>query len=97
MWGIILSKQAVVVCAMCSDKHTFDKCKTLLDIDFLQKHFIAYCFQWKRTHRQITTAVNQLQSATLQSDATDGQDTVLDDSDTATDDDNEQNFYEEGE
>ena len=67
----------------------------MLDVDFLRKHFIAYCLQWKRTHRQITTAVNQLEAADTTD--TDDQDTVSDNSDTATDDDNEQDFCEEGE
>ena len=84
-------------CAICGDKHTFDKCKTLLDVSFLQKHFIAYCLQWKRTQRQMTTAVNKLRSDTFEADDTDGQDTVSNDSDTATDDDNEQDFYKEEE
>ena len=67
----------------------------MLDDDFLRKHFIAYCLQWKHTHQQTTTAVNQLEAADIAD--TDDQDTVSDNSDTATDDDNEQDFREEGE
>ena len=87
-----------MACAICGDKHTIDKCKILLDVDFLQKIFIAYCLQWTRTHCQITAAVNWLQSAALDSDGTDDQDTVLDDSDIATNDDdgNEPDFQQEG-
>ena len=85
-----------MACAICGDKHTFDKCKTLLDIDFLQKHFVAYCLQWKRTQQQMTTAINKIQSDALEADDTDGQDTVLDDSDIATDDDDGPNFQKEG-
>ena len=84
-----------MACAICGEKHSFKDCKTLLDVDFLRKHFIAYCLQWKRTHRQITTTVHQLEAAAL-ADA-DDQDTILDDSDTPTDDDNEQDFRAEGE
>ena len=59
-------------CAICGEKHSFHKCKTLLDISFLRKHFIAYCLQWKRTQRQMTTAVNKLRSDTFEADDTDG-------------------------
>ena len=85
-----------MACAVCGDKHTFDNCKFLLDVDFLRKHFIAYCLQWKRTHQQMTTAGNQLRSADVTAD-TDDQDTVSDDSDTATDDnDDKLDFPQEG-
>ena len=50
---------------------------------------------WKRTHRQITTTVHQLEAAAL-ADA-DDQDTVSDNSDTPTGDDNEQDFSAKGE
>ena len=95
----VLSKQNkftdVMARAICGEKHSFKDCKTLLDFDFLRKHFIAYCLQWKCTHRQITTAVHRLEAAAL-ADAND-QDTVSDNSDTPTNDDNEQNFCAEGE
>ena len=84
-----------MACAICGEKHSFKDCKTLLDVDFLRKHFIAYCLQWKRTHRQITTAVHRLEATALAD--TNDQDTISDDSDTAMDDDNEQDFCEEGE
>ena len=84
-------------CAICGDKYTFDKCKALLDVTFLQKHSIAYCLQWKGTQQQMTTAVNKIRSDAFEVDDTDGQDTVLNNSDTATDDNNEQTFCEEGE
>ena len=86
-----------MACAICGEKHSFNDCKTLLDVDFLKKHFIAYCLQWKRIHRQITTAVDRLEAAVV-ADAND-QDTVLDNSnsDTTADDNNEQDFCEVGE
>ena len=87
-----------MACAISSEKHSFIDCKTLLDVEFLRKYFIAYCLQWKHTHRQIITAVNRLEASDIADIAdTDDQDTVSDDSDTAMDDDNEQNFCEEGE
>ena len=85
-------------CAICGDKHTFKECKTLLDVDYLQWYFLAYCLQWKRIHRQTTTAVNQLEAADIADIAdTDVQNTVSDNSDMTTDDDNEQDFCKEGE
>ena len=84
-----------MACAICGEKHSFKDCKTLLDVDFLRKHFIAYCLQWKRTHRQINIAVHQLEATTL-ADTSD-QDTVLVDSAMATDDKNGQDLCEEGE
>ena len=81
-----------MACAVCGEKHSFKNCKTLLDVDFLGKNFIAYCLQWKHTHRQITTVVNRLEAATLA--ATNDQDTVLNDSDSDT---TEQDFRKEGE
>ena len=84
-----------MACAICGEKHSFKDCKTLLDVDFLQKHFIAYCLQWKHTHRQITTVANWLEAADIAD--TNDQYTVSDDSDTAADDDNEQDFCKEGE
>ena len=59
----------------------------MLDVAFLRKHFIANCLQWKRTHRQITTAINQLEASDIAD--TDNQDIVSENSDTATDGDNE--------
>ena len=87
-------------CAVYGVKHSFDKCSTILnDIPYLQKHFIAYCLQWKCTQKQMTTimAVNKIQAAALGADGADDHGIVLDDSDTATDDDDEQDFCREGE
>ena len=84
-----------MACAICGDKYIFIDCKTLLDVDFLRKHFIAYCLQWKHTHRQITTAVNWLEAANIAD--TDDHDTVSDKSDTAMCDDNAQDFRAVGE
>ena len=90
-------------CDICGDKHSFDKCTILNDIPYLQKHFIAYYLQWKRTQKQMITitAVNRTQAAALEADGTDDHDIVLDDSDsnTATDDndDDNQEFFKEGE
>ena len=52
-----------MACAICGEKYSFKDSKTLLDVDYLRKQLIAYCLQWKHTHRQITTAVNQLEAA----------------------------------
>ena len=79
-----------MACALCGEKHSFKDCKTLLYVDFLRKHFIAYCLQWKSTHRQINTAVNQLEAAPVADD--NDQETVLDNSDSdTTADDNKMN------
>ena len=39
-----------MACAICGEKGSFKDCKTLLNVDFLRKHFIAYCLQWKFTY-----------------------------------------------
>ena len=86
-----------MACAICGEKHSFKDCKTLLDVEFLKRHFIAYCLQQKPTYQQITTGVNQLEAAAVAD--TDDQDTISDnsDSDTTADDNNEQDFREVGE
>ena len=85
-------------CAICGDKHTFDRCTILNDIPYLQKHFFVYCLQWKQTQKQMTTitGINKIQAATLEVDGADDHDIDLDNSNTAIDDDNnEQEFCTE--
>ena len=36
-------------CAICKKPHKFDKCPILQDINYLRKHFIAYCLMMNRT------------------------------------------------
>lgn len=82
--------------AICREKHQFKKCHSLLDIEYLKKHFIAYYLLWNRTQKQMKLAVNQIKAATVAAtdDDTNG-DTGIDDSDTTTD--NDQDFQEGGE
>ena len=86
-------------CAICGDKHTFDKGSISNDIPYLRKHFFAYCLQWKQTQKQMTTitAVNKVQAATLDACGDDDHDIVSDNSNTTTDnDDDVQDFCTEG-
>ena len=47
-------------CAICKKPHKFDKCPILQDINYLRKHFIAYCLMMNRTTKQMELAVNKI-------------------------------------
>ena len=65
-------------CAVCGKQHSFDKCPILLNIPFLQKHFINYCMQMNKIQKQMVTAIQKV-------DATWGV-TASDDDDSDDDD-----------
>ena len=47
-------------CAICKKPHKFADCPILQDINYLRKHFIAYCLMMNRTTKQMELAVNKI-------------------------------------
>ena len=44
-------------CAICNNKHTFDKCPILNDIPYSKKHSISFCLQMNKTQKQMIAAI----------------------------------------
>ena len=84
--------------AICKKPHKFDKCPILQDINYLRKHFIAYCLMMKRTTNQMELAVNKItaQISKLAADDVDTDtDSTSDSSESETTDDNQD--FQQGE
>ena len=47
-------------CAICKKPHRFKDCPILADIEFLKKHFIAFCLMMNKTTKQMEINVNRL-------------------------------------
>ena len=71
-------------CAVCHKKHSFEKCPILLNIPFLQKHFINYCIQMNKVQKLMVASIQKI-------DATWG---VTDSDDDSTNGDDDHNGHD---
>ena len=68
-------------CAICQKQHKFGDCPILQNIEFLKKHFIAFCLMMNRTTKLMEREVKKI-TANINKLATD----VADDDDDAASD-----------
>ena len=70
-------------CAVCGRQHSFEKCPILLNIPFLQKHFINYCIQMNKVQKQMVTSIQKVDATwgvtASDDDSSDGDDVSNDD------------------
>ena len=75
-------------CAVCGKQHSFEKCPILLNIPFLQKHFINYCIQMNKVQKQMVTSIQKVDATW---GVTDYEDDSTDDNDVDGDDNSNNN------
>ena len=84
-------------CAVCGKQHSFEKCPILLNIPFLQKHFINYCIQMNKVQKLMVASIQKVDATWGVPDSSDDSS----DSDDVTNDDdssnNEADFQKEEE
>ena len=75
-------------CAVCGRQHSFEKCPILLNIPFLQKHFINYCIQMNKVQKPMVASIQKVDATW---GVTDSDDDSSDGDDVDNDDDSNNN------
>ena len=84
-------------CAICQKQHKFGDCPILQNIEFLKKHFIAFCLMMNRTTKLMEREVKKITATInkLATDVADDDDAASDSSDSDTTDDTQ--HFQQGE